>query len=115
MKTATLQIKKSRSARTAQAAPKTRLMEFTCEAPGAATVFLAGSFNGWDPKAHAMSRTADGFWSTKVPLEAGRYEFKFVVDGRWCCKPGCDDSGGRDCSHCVPNDYGTMNRVLTVS
>lgn len=115
MKIATTQLKKSHSARTAQEAPKTRLIEFTCESPDAATVFLAGSFNGWDPQANAMSRTAEGLWRTKVPLVAGRYEFKFVIDGRWCCKPGCDDSAERNCSHCVPNDYGTMNRVLTVS
>lgn len=46
-------------------------------------------------------------------LSPGRHEFKFVVDGEWCCEPGCN---GRDQGpKCVPNPFGTMNRVIEVT
>jgi hypothetical protein len=60
-----------------------------------------------------MKRTKDGMWSTDVALEPGRYEFKFVVDGRWCCE--VDDKGLSEGGEgCVPNDFGTMNRVIEI-
>lgn len=61
-----------------------------------------------------MIKDAEGNWGVAVALAPGRYEFKFVVDGAWCCEPGCDETN-RDCHKCVPNEFGTMNRVLEVS
>ena len=86
---------------------------FACLAPEGRTVFLAGTFNGWDPKATPMTKNADGNWDVSVALAPGRHEFKFVVDGTWCCEPGCDETN-RDCPKCVPNSFGTMNRVIGV-
>ena len=45
-------------------------------------VFLAGSFNDWNPIETPMVRDEDGHWT--------------------------------DCTHCIMNDFGTMNRVLAV-
>jgi hypothetical protein len=45
-------------------------------------VMLAGSFNNWSPDALPMTRTDSG-WIAKVRLGAGKYWYKFVVDGRW--------------------------------
>lgn len=87
---------------------------FACRAPAAREVFLAGTFNGWDLKATPMIKDAEGNWDVSVPLPAGRCEFKFVVDGDWCCEPGCDETN-RDCPKCVPNPFGTMNRVVDVA
>ncbi len=59
-----------------------------------------------------MKRLKSGKWSRRLYLEPGRYEFKFLVDGLWCCFPGC--KGDYTCEHCVYNEHGTMNRVLEV-
>jgi peroxiredoxin len=52
-------------------------------------VYLAGNFNDWQPREHAMEGpNADGFYSTSVPLAAGTYEYKFVLDGEdWKSDP----------------------------
>lgn len=94
-----------------KAAHSTRLV---CQAPAAQAVFLAGTFNGWDPAATPMAKDTAGNWSVAVDLKPGRYEFKFVIDGSWCCEPGCDETN-RDCPKCVPNPLGTMNRVIEVT
>lgn len=88
--------------------------KFTCLAPTASAVFLAGTFNGWDPKATPMTKDAKGNWNVAVPLPPGRYEFKYVVDGQWCCEPGCEHDY-QGCPKCCANEFGTMNRVLEVS
>ena len=87
---------------------------FSCDAPHAGIVYLAGTFNGWDTAATALTRRADGTWATTLDLPPGRYEYKFVVDGRWCCDPGCEEphEGG---PKCVQNPFGTMNRVVEVT
>jgi len=82
-------------------------------APKAGAVFLAGTFNGWDPRAHPMRKTGAGDWVRTLNLPSGRYEYKFVIDGQWCCEPGCDRPY-KGCPRCVSNPYGTMNRVLIV-
>ncbi len=68
-------------------------------------VYLAGSFNEWKPEGLKMDGPdADGFYTAQVDLPKGRYEYKFVVNGRqW--KP---DPGNRE----VSGEYG--NSVLTV-
>lgn len=55
-------------------------------------VFVAGTFNDWNPTAAPMTRGADG---------------------EWCCEPGCE-TAYHGCPKCVPNSFGTMNRVIEV-
>ena len=74
---------------------------------------MAGTFNGWDATTLPMKLAGGGAWSLAVELEPGKHEFKFVVDGAWCCEPGCDGPHA-DCPGCVPNDMGTMNRVVEI-
>jgi 1,4-alpha-glucan branching enzyme len=88
-------------------------IRFACHAPEAKAVFLAGTFNGWDSLATPMEKDSEGNWSAELRLPPGTHEFKFVVDGEWCCEPNCDKSV--DCPHCVPNDFGTMNRLIEVT
>ena len=78
---------------------------FTLRTDPGKKVFLAGSFNGWDPAAKPMTEKK-GVYSTTLRLEPGKYEYKFVVDGTWCADPECLD--------CVPNDQGTLNSVIVV-
>jgi len=85
----------------------------SCVAPDAEKVFVAGTFNGWKPDELLLKRDKAGRWSVDLQLAPGRYEFKFIMDGQWCCEPGCEGEH-RGCPKCVPNDCGTMNRVLEV-
>ena len=87
---------------------------FTCAAPHAKAVFLAGEFNGWSSKATPMELNPDGNWMVALALPSGQHEFKFVVDGQWCCEPGCDGPH-QGCSSCVANAFGTMNRMIEVT
>lgn len=86
---------------------------FELDAPAAARAFVAGTFNDWRPDATPMVREDGGRWVADVEVAPGRHEYKFVVDGSWCCGVGPDGpteqvDGG------VPNDKGTTNRVLEV-
>lgn len=85
---------------------------FSCKAPDAQKVFLAGTFNDWDDALIPLKKQEDGLWTTSLDLLPGRYEYKFIVDGEWCCTPYCDERS--DCPTCVTNEHGTMNRVIVV-
>lgn len=89
-------------------------IEFTCHAPEAQSVFLAGDFNQWNPEATPMQKADEGIWTVKLKLAPGRYEFKFIIDEHWSCKPGCRDHD-LSCPNCVINAFGTMNRVIEVA
>jgi 1,4-alpha-glucan branching enzyme len=81
---------------------------FRCVAPAEARVFVAGTFNGWSTEEHALKFDArNGCFQAKIPLAAGRYEYKFVVDGTWVADPACPDW--------VPNEHGSLNSVIMVS
>jgi hypothetical protein len=82
--------------------------------PDAKDVFVAGTFNNWDKRSNRLKRsTKDGQWVATLCLPPGRYEHKFIVDGEWCCELGCDQEYS-GCPGCVPNGFGTMNRLLLV-
>jgi 1,4-alpha-glucan branching enzyme len=90
-----------------------RATRFACHAAEARAVFLAGAFNDWKADATPMVKDSRGDWSITMDLPPGRYEFKFVIDGVWCCEPGGQEvfEGAADR---VPNSLGTMNRVIEV-
>ena len=50
-------------------------------------VFVAGDFNGWNPEAYPMRKTADG-WIFPLNLQPGKVRYKFIVDGKWILDPG---------------------------
>lgn len=94
-------------------APETH---FLFHAPEAAAVYLAGTFNEWNPRSTLMVKDAEGDWNIDIPLQTGRYEYKFVVNEQWYCEP---DQGQETASlprpECVPNPFGTFNYVLVVA
>src|SRR6476620_1311450 len=45
-------------------------------------VFLAGSFNNWNPGNLPMKKSASG-WELPVYLAKGTHTYKFVIDGQW--------------------------------
>jgi len=91
-------------------------VEISRHAPDAGSVFLAGTFNVWDPSACPMKRVTGGMWQVTLQLTPGVYEYKFWVEGEWVCKPGVDelDPTLLSDSDCVPNVYGTANRRVEV-
>ncbi|MBI3407086.1 MAG: glycoside hydrolase family 13 [Planctomycetes bacterium] len=84
------------------------------QAPEAQDVFLAGSFNDWNPSTMRMQRDSDGSWIAIIPLTPGRHEYKFVVDGRWCCNPSGPEFED-ECPGHVRNSLGTLNCTIDVS
>lgn len=65
------------------------LVRFVFSAPEAASVTLAGDFNGWSRTATPLEDlNGTGQWSVTVPLTPGVHEYAFVVDGeRWMADP----------------------------
>ncbi|HUJ09544.1 MAG TPA: glycogen-binding domain-containing protein [Verrucomicrobiae bacterium] len=85
--------------------PEEGTVEFKLAAPDAHSVFVAGSFNGWDPRQTPLRRESGGVWRVTLPLSPGRYEYRFVVDGQWREDPAAKET--------VPNPHGGRNSVLT--
>ena len=80
---------------------------FELAAPAAKKVLLAGDFNSWDDNGIVMKRSKNGIWKTDVELNAGVYEYKFIVDNQWWTDPKNDMK--------VDNQLGDLNSVLKVS
>jgi len=49
-------------------------------------VYISGSFNNWSTMESPMTRTDSG-WIFRIPLPAGRYSYKFILDGKWSPDP----------------------------
>jgi 1,4-alpha-glucan branching enzyme len=79
--------------------------QFSFSAPQAQSVAIAGSFNGWNPQRSPLRKNGSD-WTTSIPLSSGRYEYRFVVDGKWISDPKAKES--------APNDYGEQNSVLNI-
>jgi len=91
----------------ARAKAKKRRVMFSLEAPNAKAVMVAGDFNRWNVKTHPMKKDNGGVWKKALMVSPGRYEYKFLVDGRWRNDPKNDKT--------CPNCFGTQNNVLIVS
>jgi len=85
---------------------KRRRALFRLEAPEAREVILTGDFKNWNTEAHPMKKNRHGVWEKTMMLPAGRYEYKFLIDGRWR-----NDPKNQDICH---NCFGTFNNVLIV-
>jgi len=66
-----------------------RVVEVVLTAPEAASVTIAGDFNGWDPARTRMVRAShDGLWRVRLKLPPGVYQYSFVLDGtEWVGDP----------------------------
>jgi ABC-type oligopeptide transport system substrate-binding subunit len=81
---------------------------------GAETVNIAGSFQGWNPSDpnYTMTKKGDSF-ELKLDLEAGKYMWKFVIDGNWV--QSMEDYKGQftpDSGTYVDDGFGGKNCVL---
>ena len=50
--------------------------------PGASSVSLVGSYNGWGEPT-PLERLQGGSFGAELLMYPGRYEVKFIVDGNW--------------------------------
>lgn len=71
----------------------------------ASTVYLSGSFNGWNTLSHPMKRTDSG-WIAVHKLTEGKYGYKYIVDGEWVTDPHNKNQ--------EVNEVGTMNSIFVV-
>ena len=90
------------------AEPSTRvLVRLVMLQPDAQTVGVAGDFNGWDPLQTPLVATTGGAWTVTLPLEPGRYEYMFVIDGtQWVADPFAEEQ--------QDDGFGLRNAVLDV-
>ncbi|HZZ79741.1 MAG TPA: glycogen-binding domain-containing protein [Gemmataceae bacterium] len=79
---------------------------FKLSAPLAQCVLVTGSFCNWQTHSHHLKKDKAGVWKATLSLPAGRYEYRFVVDGEWQNDPLCHER--------VPNSFGTENCILHV-
>lgn len=75
---------------------------FQLVAPGASAVYVAGTFNDWQPTVRPLKEGRDGIWKTTMTLPPGVYEYRFVVDGEWrddprCSEKACNSMGSENC------------------
>lgn len=72
-----------------------------------ASVYVVGTFNGWDKTSAPMRLDSDGkTWRTKLKIEPGIYQYLFVEDGkRWVPDPTAKH---------VADGNGNRNSVLVV-
>jgi hypothetical protein len=95
------------SAASGAAAGSPVLVRLVVVQPGARTVQAAGDFNGWNPARTPLEHVSNGAWTATIPLEPGRYEYMFVVDGQqWIGDPFAAEQN-RD-------GFGSQNAVLEV-
>ncbi|MCX5753215.1 MAG: isoamylase early set domain-containing protein [Candidatus Krumholzibacteria bacterium] len=83
-------------------------VQFICYAPKAHRVVIVGDFNNWSTTADPMyDREEKGAWSITLPLQPGRYEYKFLIDGeKWVPDPGNPEK--------IKDGFGAQNSVVEV-
>jgi 1,4-alpha-glucan branching enzyme len=81
-------------------------IEFEYFNPAAKEIFLCGDFNNWSSTTNKMKRDNTGRFKLSINLSPGRYQYKFLVDGRWMVdqKP----------TMLIDNGLGTKNSVLDI-
>lgn len=84
----------------------THSVPFFTQLPHAGDVRVTGDFTGWTLAGIPLWDDGDGSWWTMLPLSAGVYEYRMVIDGDWADH---DEARVR-----VDNPFGGENCILTV-
>lgn len=87
-------------------ASKSKKISFQLNAPNVASVVLTGDFNAWSQDGVKMKKDKSGVWKIELELNPGRYEYKFIVDGKWWTDPANKKT--------AVNSFGDINSVLEV-
>jgi len=86
---------------------KRKQVTFTFKHDPGKKVFIAGSFNNWDPKRDKLTETNQpGIYTITIMLAKGRHEYKFVADNVWHADPANQEF--------VANEFGSLNSVVAV-
>jgi 1,4-alpha-glucan branching enzyme len=83
-----------------------RKVRFEVDIPKARSISVVGTFNDWTPGATPMVFIGGTRWFKDLFLVPGRYEYRFVVDGKWVDPPKAKAY--------VPNPHGGRNAVVEV-
>ena len=87
--------------------PSPVLVRLVVLQPDAKSVGIAGDFNGWDPRRTPLEQMSGGAWTVTIPLQPGRYEYMFVVNGhQWVGDPLAVEQ--------TDDGFGSRNAVLDV-
>ena len=81
-------------------------VEFEFFAPSAVKVAVVGNFNQWNCEKDLMKSDGTGRWKIALALPAGRYEYRYSVDGIW--------QNDQRPVECIPNAFGSWNCVVEV-
>lgn len=98
-------------------AKKNRHVTFICEInPAGHEVYVAGTFNEWQPTQWKMSRAKDGSFRTQMQLAPGHYQYMYVVDGVWHNDPDAPQqelsgAGTVNSAFIVPPDAPFLGRI----
>jgi 1,4-alpha-glucan branching enzyme len=87
--------------------PKANRISLELVKPEAKSVFVAGSFNEWNPQQTPLAPAGNGKWIGDLSVKPGRHEYLFVVDGQWVPDPRAKEF--------VQNPFGGKNSLLVVS
>lgn len=90
----------------AQTEAARRTVRFELDVPKARSVSVAGSFNNWKPGATQLAFIGGIKWFRQISLAPGRYEYRFVVDGKWIDDPKA--------KRYAPNSHGGRNAVVEI-
>ena len=90
---------------TSKSISKSRV-NFKLHAPEAEQVYVAGSFNEWNPTSKALRLGKDSVWRTWTTLPPGEHEYRFVVDGKWVEDPAVEQRGA--------NPFGSYNSIVSI-
>ena len=87
--------------------PRGHRVVFTYHGEPGRQVFVAGTFNDWNPEARPLvDKEGTGEYMARLILKEGTYQYKLVVDGQWILDPLNPQE--------APNYFGGRNSVLTV-
>jgi|JI10StandDraft_1071094.scaffolds.fasta_scaffold353287_3 1,4-alpha-glucan branching enzyme len=81
-------------------------VRFTLPYLPAREVFLAGSFNAWNPRDIALRESDEHGWAVEVALAPGCHEYRFIVDGIWVADPNNPRT--------APNPFGGRNSLIYI-
>lgn len=98
--------KKTPSTKTAKPKLKRKRVTLAFKAEPGSEVFVAGTFNNWNPSEKKMKETADGEFSIQLMLPSGEHEYKIISNGRWLPDPNAVGWS--------PNPFGSFNSVIRV-
>lgn len=83
-----------------------RTIKFSFNQPVEGPVYLAGTFNDWNPSATPMKCGRDGCWKCSVKLSPGQHQYRYYANGQWFT----DELNAAT----IPNQFGDLNNVLQV-